>query len=88
MRRHQTTEPMRRCIGCRQSRPQSEMMRFTLNGTDIIADTCGRNEGRVAAGHAAVPGEARDIEAPVDDHEDDGLLHSFPTRRSSDLLEQ
>ena len=47
MRRHQTTEPMRRCIGCRQSKPQSEMMRFTVCGNEVIADAGGqRADGR------------------------------------------
>ncbi|MBQ6389183.1 MAG: YlxR family protein [Mogibacterium sp.] len=46
MRRHQTTEPMRRCIGCMQSKPQSEMMRFTVCDSRIVADEARRNEGR------------------------------------------
>ena len=46
MRRHQTKEPMRRCIGCYESKPQSELMRLTYNGNAFIADTDGRNDGR------------------------------------------
>lgn len=29
MRRHQTAKPMRRCIACRESKPQDELLRFT-----------------------------------------------------------
>jgi len=46
LRRHQTTEPMRRCIGCMQSKPQRELMRFTAVGTEITADCGTKNEGR------------------------------------------
>lgn len=46
MRRHQTTEPMRRCIGCMQTKPQPELMRFTLKDGRITADTDGRADGR------------------------------------------
>ncbi len=46
MRRHQTKEPMRRCIGCYESKPQSTLMRLTYDGSAFIADTDGRNEGR------------------------------------------
>jgi hypothetical protein len=37
---------MRRCIGCYQSKPQSELLRLTYNGSVFIADTDARNEGR------------------------------------------
>lgn len=37
---------MRRCIGCRQSKPQNELIRFTADGTTVIADTEGKNDGR------------------------------------------
>ena len=33
MRRHQTAKPMRRCIACRESKPQDELMRFTFDGS-------------------------------------------------------
>ena len=46
MRRHQTKEPMRRCIGCHQSLPQSSLLRFTYDGTAFRADTGDRNDGR------------------------------------------
>ena len=46
MRRHKTTEPMRRCIACRESRPQNELIRFVLNGQDPVVDISGRAEGR------------------------------------------
>ena len=46
MRRHQSPKPMRRCIACRESKPQDELMRFTLTGNQITADTDGRNDGR------------------------------------------
>ena len=46
MRRHQTTAPMRRCIGCMRSYPQDELMRFTVSGTEIIPDTDHIREGR------------------------------------------
>ena len=38
--------PMRKCIGCTQSKPQSELMRFTARGTEITADTDSKNDGR------------------------------------------
>ncbi|MBQ0018154.1 MAG: YlxR family protein [Clostridiales bacterium] len=30
MRRHQSKKPMRRCVGCRQSFPQDELLRYVL----------------------------------------------------------
>ena len=46
MRRHQSPKPMRRCISCRESKPQDELLRFTLSGDTISADTDGNSEGR------------------------------------------
>ena len=46
MRRHLTEKPMRRCIACRESRPQDELIRFTLSGSDIKADEGIRADGR------------------------------------------
>ena len=46
MRRHKTTKPMRRCIACRESKPQDELIRFVLNGQDPVIDINGRAEGR------------------------------------------
>ena len=46
MRRHKTTKPMRRCIACRESKPQDELIRFVLNGQDPVIDLSGRAEGR------------------------------------------
>lgn len=46
MRRHQSPKPMRRCISCRESKPQDELLRFTLSGDTISADTEGNSEGR------------------------------------------
>ena len=37
---------MRRCIACRESKPQDELMRFTHDGNRVIADTEGKNDGR------------------------------------------
>ena len=44
MRRHKTTKPMRRCIACRESKPQDELIRFVLNGQDPVVDLNGRAE--------------------------------------------
>ena len=38
MRRHQTAKPMRRCIACRESKPQDELMRFTFHDGVLRAD--------------------------------------------------
>lgn len=46
MRRHQSPKPMRRCISCRESKPQDELLRFTLSGDSILADKDGNSEGR------------------------------------------
>ena len=46
MRRHQTKEPMRRCIGCYQSKPQSELLRLTFDGSSFKADAGYKNDGR------------------------------------------
>ena len=46
MRRNQNPKPMRRCISCRESKPQEELLRFTLKGDIISADTDTKNEGR------------------------------------------
>ena len=37
---------MRRCIACRESKAQDELMRFTLSGNQITADTDERKDGR------------------------------------------
>ena len=37
---------MRRCIACRESKPQDELIRFVLKGNDPVLDTDGRAEGR------------------------------------------
>ena len=37
---------MRRCVSCRESKPQDELLRFTLTGDAIIADIEGKNDGR------------------------------------------
>ncbi len=46
LRRHQTPKPMRRCIACRESKPQDELMRFTFDGVRVTADTGLKNDGR------------------------------------------
>ena len=46
MRRHQAPKPMRRCIACRVSKPQDELIRFTFDGSKVKAD-CGKpSDGR------------------------------------------
>lgn len=45
MRRHQTAKPMRRCIACRESKPQDELMRFTWDG-GLRADSGRPADGR------------------------------------------
>ncbi|MBR7088384.1 MAG: YlxR family protein [Mogibacterium sp.] len=37
---------MRRCIGCHESKPQSELLRFTYDTGAFRADTDCRNDGR------------------------------------------
>ncbi len=37
---------MRRCIACRESKPQDELIRFVLSGQDPVVDISGRAEGR------------------------------------------
>ena len=37
---------MRRCIACRESKPQDELIRFVLSGQDPVVDLSGRAEGR------------------------------------------
>ena len=46
MRRHQTLKPMRRCIACRESKPQDELIRFTFDGKAVAADENGKRDGR------------------------------------------
>ena len=46
MRRHNTPEPMRKCIGCQQSLPQSTLIRFTIRDGNVIADLQEKNDGR------------------------------------------
>ena len=46
MRRHKTTKPMRRCIACRESKPQDELIRFVLDGQHPAADISGKADGR------------------------------------------
>ena len=46
LRRQQSAKPMRRCIACRVSKPQDELMRFTFDGTKVAADSGRPNDGR------------------------------------------
>ena len=46
MRRHQSPKPMRRCIACRESKPQDELMRFTLKDGRIVSDKETKEDGR------------------------------------------
>ena len=46
LRRQQAAKPMRRCIACRVSKPQDELMRFTFDGSKVIADTGAPRDGR------------------------------------------
>ena len=46
MRRHQAPKPMRRCVACRESKPQDELLRFTFDGTKLIPDSGRSNSGR------------------------------------------
>lgn len=46
MRRHQSPKPMRRCIACRESKPQDELMRFTYRNGCIEADNNMKKDGR------------------------------------------
>lgn len=46
LRRQKSLKPMRRCIVCRESKPQDELLRFTLRGDAIEADTDTKNDGR------------------------------------------
>jgi uncharacterized protein len=38
--------PMRRCIGCRESFPQSELIRLTFHDDEIHVDRNGKSPGR------------------------------------------
>ncbi|MBR2560087.1 MAG: YlxR family protein [Clostridia bacterium] len=40
--------PMRRCVGCRESKPQSELIRIAFRDGTIKADLTGREPGRGA----------------------------------------
>lgn len=46
MRRHQSPKPMRRCIACRESKPQDELLRFTFKDGCVEADKDMKNDGR------------------------------------------
>ena len=37
---------MRRCIACRESKPQDELLRFTFRGGRVEADTNTKSDGR------------------------------------------
>lgn len=37
---------MRRCIACRESKPQDELIRFTFDGTSVTADEGRPKDGR------------------------------------------
>ncbi len=37
---------MRRCVACRESKPQEELLRFTFHDGHLIQDKTGRAEGR------------------------------------------
>ena len=45
-RRNQSPEPMRRCIGCMQSKPKEELIRIAYFGGKLEADPEMKKEGR------------------------------------------
>jgi predicted RNA-binding protein YlxR (DUF448 family) len=45
-RRNKAEEPMRRCIGCRQSKPKTQLIRFVKTSGGIAADPEGDADGR------------------------------------------
>ena len=46
MRRAKSKTPMRRCVACRESKPQNDLLRFTFHEGQLAADVNGRAEGR------------------------------------------
>ncbi len=38
--------PMRRCVACRESKPQADLMRFTFWGGQLLPDTDKKSDGR------------------------------------------
>lgn len=46
MRRNQNPKPMRRCIACRESKAQDELLRFTFKDGRIEADKESKSDGR------------------------------------------
>ena len=46
MRRAKSKTPMRRCVVCRESKPQSELLRFTFHDGQLLPDIDGKAEGR------------------------------------------
>ena len=46
MRRAKSKTPMRRCVACRESKPQEELVRFTFHDGHLIPDITGKAEGR------------------------------------------
>ena len=46
MRRAKSKTPMRRCVACRESKPQEELLRFTFSDGHLSADIDGKSDGR------------------------------------------
>ena len=46
MRRAKSKTPMRRCVACRESKPQAELMRFTFRDGNLFSDINGKSDGR------------------------------------------
>lgn len=46
MRRAKSKTPMRRCVACRESKPQEELIRFTFSGGKLLPDKDGKADGR------------------------------------------
>lgn len=40
------SNPMRRCIVCRESKPQEELFRITLKGDELMLDGAEKRDGR------------------------------------------
>ena len=45
-KRQGRTEPMRRCIGCMESKPQRELIRIAYHGGRLALDETGKAPGR------------------------------------------
>ena len=75
------TEPMRTCIGCRESKPKQDMIRIAFYQDDLSVDVTGRAKGRGVY-------ICRDVECLEKAIKSKAIKRGFKTNFDDDVLDK